>query len=579
MRRLTIALFTLCLALIFQAVPNVFSAEPPVQEPVLVFARMFATDPINIEITEARLRRTLGMLEDLRKQFPGANVKVTIYVNGAVAEMLDRRNAQSGVKDLLLEASRKGVIEIGYDALSEPRSSDLALVNATEVNGPRESYLARTAVAGHVLSDGRDPSSGKILNQADGGLKRMQQVFGPAASIWGAQVFSIDPATGSMPDWGSDSEMVRQIQLLNTKATLTGILEDVPHMDFVYDDWIPVFAKNLSASMDASPDVYWQENRLRISERSDKESKVPSALAGTAEIKEYLEKLNRSKIRLVMIDIGSDRPYLTSEYQKYTIYPPSKYAAAHPDSPKLPAGALAKDAEISAGIRKEQDALSYVLGSFFSSNPDSRMVVSGDLLGMTPPAYGYRVPMPALRQSLAEVRTAWGEQARVPRYVKVGDRYLSLAQTTQVLAEALVERRRTGKLPESVEVLNVYGPIDLSQTSGAAKTEVSADDVAIAAIYLLPGFYPKTWTPLPTNSVPTQVKVGKVTVNGGQYLRLMIDALLADNLDARLTVQPTSMVWGPEALGFKTRPDEEMGTIWTIKPAPLELSKISAKAQ
>jgi hypothetical protein len=33
------------------------------------------------------------------------------------------------------------------------------------------------------------------------------------------------------------------------------------------------------------------------------------------------------------------------------------------------------------------------------------------------------------------------------------------------------------------------------------------------------------------------------------------------------------MIWAPEAVGIKTRPYEDMGTIWTIKPAPLRFEE------
>jgi hypothetical protein len=125
--------------------------------------------------------------------------------------------------------------------------------------------------------------------------------------------------------------------------------------------------------------------------------------------------------------------------------------------------------------------------------------------------------------------------------------------------------------------LSVYGPIDMPDGTGAPKAEVSAREVALAAVYILPGFYDKGWSPITWSAVPGQVQVGNVTVNGGQYLRLMVDAFLTDNIDAKLTVQPTAMIWAPEAIGFKTRSTEEMGTIWTIKPAPLELGKTSAQ--
>jgi len=571
MRRFQLVVLALFLAVPFQLVPR--AASPPAQtpSPVLVFLRMFATDAINIELTEKRLLGGVARLEALKEQFPGSNVKATIYVNGAVSDLLAQRNAQTGIRDLLLDKAKKGLIEIGYDGGSEPRSSDQPVVDYRNISGPKEDYLARQAVAGRVLNEGRDPITGARLPEADGGLKRMQQVFGKAASIWGVQILVRDPAFKTTPDLGSDAELVQNIRLMNQRATLTGVVEDIPHLDFIYDDWIPVFSKNLSASAEASPDIYWQENRLRISERSDKESKDINAFDGADAFKQYLDKLKREKIRLVIVNIGSDKNYLTPEYKKYAVYPPSNYAVKHPEAPKLPADAFAKDADVTAALQKEQGALNYLLGTFLPQDPPSRVVGNGDLLNMTQPAFGYRVSASGLRQALNEAIKTWGDSTLLPKYIKVDESYLSLAQTYQVLAEFLVQRRRTGKMPESVEVLDVYGPVEMPAGNGAVKSEVTAKEVSLAGVYILPWLYEKDWSPIPWCAVPGQVKVGSLTVNGGQYLRLMMDMFLSDNPEAKLTVRPTQMIWAPEAVGIKTRPYEDMGTIWTIKPAPLRL--------
>ena len=547
--------------------------------PVLVFLRMSADDAINIEMTENRIRRTLQLLEALKAQYPSGDVKATIYVNGAVSEVLLQRNAQTGVRDLLLAAAKKGLIEIGYDGTNEPRSSDEPLVDYRSVHTPMEGHLARQAVAAHVLTDGRDPVSGKFIADADGGLKRTQQVFGKVASIWGAAVQLRDIAYGAQPDLGSDAEVVQQLRLLNGDATLPGVLEDVPHLDFYYDDWIPVFSKNLTTSADTSPDIYWQENRLRISERSDKPSKVVEATDGVGALKDYLEKLDRSKIRLVQIQIGNDKGFLQRAYQSYLIYPPRNYAMKHPQAPKLPADAFAKEADVAAYFAKQQEAIGYLLGEFVPKNQNSRLVASGDLLKMTAPCAGYRLPSAGLRHTLADLDKSWREGTVLPKYVRVDDHYLSLAQTFQVVADALVERKRTGKLPDSVEVLSVYGPIDMPAGSGAAKGEVSANDVILAAVYIVPAFYENVWSAPTRNAVPGQVQVGKVTVNAAQYLRLMISAFLSDDTATTLTIAPSEMIWGPEAVGIRARPVEQMGTIWTIKPAPLQLPQTAGASR
>jgi hypothetical protein len=581
MKRICVPLLAFLFLLTGPMAAKAGAQSPSSRPPAFVFLRVKAGDAINIEMTEDRLRRTLQMLGALRKEYPSANVTATVYVNGAVSDLLAQRNSTTGVRDLLLSSAREGLIEIGYDGADEPRSAEQpVLMDYRDVSNPIEDYLARVAVAERVLTDGRDPVTGKLLPDADGGLKRTQQVFGEVSSIWGTQVFAKDLGVGTMPDWGSDAEVVQQIRLMNTRATMAGVLDDVPHMDFFYDDWVGPFSKNLSASADSSPDLYWQENRLRISERSDKASEVVKASGGSAALKDYFGKLDRSKIRVVQIEVGDDRNYLLPAFRRPPVtYPTSVYAATHPAAPKLPKEAFNTEADIKAGFQKEQDALDWLMKNLVSENPDAKAVSNKDLLNMTSPCSGFRVSTSSLRRSIADLDKSWGDNPVPPKYVNVDGRFLSLAQTFQVLAEALVDRHRTGKLPESVEVLNVYGPIDMPKGTGAQNGEVSASAVALAAVYILPALYEDHWSPIPRNAVPGQVRIGDVTLNGAQYLHLMMKAFLVDDVDTKLAVTPAQMVWAPEAVAFKTRPTADMGAIWTIKPAPIETSKMTGTGQ
>jgi hypothetical protein len=582
MKRFCALLFALLIVLPGDLAAQSSSPASSSAPPVLIYLRMKAVDPVNIEMTEDRIRRTLRMLDSLNSEFPSANIKATIFVNGAVSDELAQRNSKTGVQDLLLDSARKGLIEIGYDGEQEPRSDAQPLMDYRDVGTPKEDYLARVAVLQRILTEGRDPITGKPLPEADGGLKRMQQVFGEATSIRGTQAFTRDLGVGAAPDWGSDAELVQQIRLMNTRATMAGVLDDVPHFDFMYDDWVGPFSKNLSDSADASPDVYWQENRLRISERSDKSSQVVEASPGADAIKDYFDKLDRSKIRLVQINIGADNNYLQDRYRDKDdspLYPPTHYAATHPNAPNLPKDALVGEADVDAGFQKEMDALKWVLSDFVAKNPGSQVVSNKDLLNMTAPCFGYRLATDSLRNAIAQLDKSWGDSPIPPKYVNVDGHYLSLAQTFEVLADALVLRRRTGKLPDSVEVRDVYGPVDMPDGTGAAAGEVSASTVSLAAVYILPSLYEDNWNPIPRNIVPGNVNVGNITVNAAQYMHLMMKALLSDDLEAKLPITPAGMVWAPVAMTFKTRPAADMGTIWTIKPAPIEISNGVAKNQ
>ena len=73
-----------------------------------------------MDITEARLRRLLPMIEQFRKENPQAHVSATIFFTGAVSQALADQNKKTHIKDFVLKYKKMGVIEIGYDGTDEP---------------------------------------------------------------------------------------------------------------------------------------------------------------------------------------------------------------------------------------------------------------------------------------------------------------------------------------------------------------------------------------------------------------------------------------------------------------------------
>src|ERR1039458_6347212 len=97
--------------------------KPPVpgpKQPVLIYLYADVADQVNLDITEDRLRRMLPMIERFQKAHPEAHVSATILFSGAVSQALYQRNAQTHIKDLILDYKKRGVIEVGYDGTDEP---------------------------------------------------------------------------------------------------------------------------------------------------------------------------------------------------------------------------------------------------------------------------------------------------------------------------------------------------------------------------------------------------------------------------------------------------------------------------
>jgi len=189
------------------------------------------------------------------------------------------------------------------------------------------------------------------------------------------------------------------------------------------------------------------------------------------------------------------------------------------------------------------------------------------------PAWGYDVPLKTLRAAVGEMLKSWGNEPTPPKFLNLGDfHFLSLAETFQVLADALAEQNRTGKLPQQVRVAAVHGPLEVATDFTPVLGEVTAAAVAQASTGFVAKLHDDSWIPVPNNVVPTRVKVGALDLNPAQYLRLMAEALVAPSPDARLTVKPATMFASPNYLGMRTRVARDMGAVWTYKPAALSLS-------
>src|SRR5215471_2522368 len=137
----TLSLGALLLAI---AVP---AAVPAEEQPVLFYLHARIGDHVNIEQTEARLRRILPMLEKYRKQRPKAGVSATILVSGALSQALEDRNGKTGIKDFVQGYARRKVIELGYDGADEPTYQARPQADLSKAKTGEERWLVRDATA------------------------------------------------------------------------------------------------------------------------------------------------------------------------------------------------------------------------------------------------------------------------------------------------------------------------------------------------------------------------------------------------------------------------------------------------
>src|ERR1700719_276524 len=162
----------------------------PAQEKQPVYIYLFSrySDFVNMEMTEARIRDTVSLVEKYRREYPESQVSATLLFSGAVSQALAERNAKTQIKDYVLEAARRGVIEIGYDGTDEPTYVSRPLVNLGNVPSPEERWRLRGEAAEQFLTEARDPASGLVQKGKLGGIRAMQEVFGEAVCVKGLNV-------------------------------------------------------------------------------------------------------------------------------------------------------------------------------------------------------------------------------------------------------------------------------------------------------------------------------------------------------------------------------------------------------
>jgi hypothetical protein len=529
-----------------------------VKQPVYIYLFGRFADFVNIEVTEKRIRESLHLVDTYRQAHGGLNVSATILLSGALSQALAERNSKTGIKDYILDHVRRGVIELGYDGADEPTYKRRPVAGVSGEETAEQRWLARVHALERFLTESRD-LFGLEQKGKSGGLKAMQEVFGEAACI-----------TGLTQELGGDSEAVHALSRHNTKAIMWGIPDPDPARNIHgYRGSAESFGYLMSPAAHFSPELNWVDNVLRSSETSDAAIRLVSLAEGPQGIRGVLEKLARKHIRIVHVEIGDRRMYLSEAYRSGFLYPPLRYAYDHPDRPQLPAEAAAEERELAASMAKQKAALEWLAGEFLPANAGSRFVSSSGLKGMTPTLIGETIAAAELKNAAHEFLKSWATETYLLSHIQIGDRHLSLADSFYVLANALAARHRTGKLPESVQVAPVFGPLETPADYGPALGKVAASSVDRLCAVLADRLNDRTWKAVPANMIPARLEIDGIRINGAQFLKLMFASLVAPSPETRINVQMTNMHSIAALVYPRMRQPIDQGGTWTFRPAPL----------
>ncbi len=544
------------------------NTAPPAKQPVLIYLFSRMTDHVNLDLTENRLRRVLPEVETYRKAHPEYSVSATIFLSGSVSQALAERNSKTGIKDFVADYAQRGVIELGYDGADEPTYKTRPWPDTSKVKTSEERWVLRQAAADKVLTEGRDPLTGTPKPGTSGGLKKMQEVFGDAACI-----------AGVAPKMGEDVELVHNLRQYNKTALMTGIPYANPAHIPGYRGSAGEFSREISPLANSSPELFWQDDVLRASETSESAMKPVNGYEGVDALQSVLNKIDRAKLRIVHVELDSDQNYLKSDFVKGDGYPTLKYAYEHVDAPQIPIQQFRPFPEVQAAHAKEETLLKWLFSDYFPANPKSRFISNAALRQMSAPSYGYSVSVPKLQASMKELLRLWGSNTVLPFYAEVDGHFLSLANAFQVSADALAELDRTGKLPETVQVVKSYGPIYAPLDHGPNVGEVTVATVAHASRDISKQLHNDAWAPVPANSIPSWIQVGNAKVNSAQFLRLMAEAMVNPTPKAKLDVRMMQMFSATIMAYPEERPREDIGNLWTVKPAPLRLDETMKASQ
>jgi hypothetical protein len=568
----------------------------PGQQPVFVYLYAKVTDHVNLAMTEDRLRQILPMVQRYQQSHPEAHASATILFSGAVSKALEQRNGQTHILDFVRDYIRRGVIEAGYDGTDEPTYDVRPTLKLTMREPPEERWKIRQKVADQFLADARNPLTGDP-DSGDGGLKEMQEVFGKAADIRGLDLATatyrpaphvrrtpappgtpvpgpdeFGPKTGVFREAGGDTETLQMLAKYNTTAILSGIFAANPAQIPGYNAETTHFGQIMSPVPDTAPEVFWQDNTLRLSEGAPPVRPV-KAVDGVEIFKTVLDKANRSTLQVVQVELGALDDYLKPEFARTSPNAPLRYAYAHPQAPELPLDMLRPAAEVRAAWSKEDALLTWLSGEYFGANPGSQFLSNARLSKMAGASTGFRVSTDSLRTEMTAALQKLGNDTHPFDYLHVDGHFLSLAELFQVLTDELAEFHKTGKLPQSVTVAKIYGPFRLVTGHGPNVGDLTAGDLESLCADIDAPLHDDTSSDVPHNSVPPLLKLKDMDLNPAQMLRLMGLALSNPAPEAKIPVRMLYLLGEAGTILPKTRPLYDIGFVWTLKPAPLAISQ------
>jgi hypothetical protein len=458
-----------------------------------------------------------------------------------------------------------GAVNFGYSGEHEPTYRNRPRAQVTPEMAPEKRWLAQTSAADHFLNDFKDFYTGAADATKPGGLRQMRETFGEPAIL-----------AGLAPQLGGEAPYLHQLRRMRINSLVPGFPDPYFTMNIHgYRGSASEIGKAMSPQPEASPELFWDSGYLRLSFTDSADIRGLQADEGKEAVAKLLKGLDRSHVRVIQIEVAGYARYLSKWPDGTARLHPLTWAYDHPEEPFLPSGirAFSQVQDVEKAYENEEATLKWLLGEWLPANPGSRIVRPNELLKWAETPVGADVP----KETLLELAKAWTAQSvqdgtHPPTFISAGGRYYSTADMFLLLANAHAGISRTGKIPETIRLTHLYGPFRTGSVEQKSLTATfSVKEVRQAAAELAPRLNDTTWRPVPLNAVPSNVVVAGKDVNCGQFVTLMVDALLAQSPDEKVKLRYLVPFTASAFVFPRQTPTLDAGNIWTLRPAPLRL--------
>ena len=512
--------------------------------PLYLLLYTHTEDHINHELSEERFWRFFPHIDILARTYPDAHVSWTVEFMGADSETIAARNPQTGLLDFIRSyAANSEVFQFGYHGAHEPTYTNNAIAN---LDYPNAAWGDIVNASQQFLTLGKDPTRGGVNPNRPGGLKLLQDTFGPARIISGyggdqAQIHTADSLASSYVMFG----------FADHGAAITG-----PD----YKQNVKNFMTPLCPERSTPCGLFWMNGKLRINDGNPVEGVgVLSLEWQQSNVATQLNTLDPTRVQLENVIIA--QKFL------YALESPTNYAYGHPDNPQLPSELLRSTEQTRQLYDNSFANLNFLAGTYLPSKPGSRFVSGPDIQNLFMIEANQAIPIDRVID-VAQALAA-GYSSNPPDFVRAQGRYYTLAEAWSLIVQALAQYKNTGTLPAAVTLFVPHGPVN-NAAQLPAPAPVPTNALLDAASKLAGNLKPAPWQPLPQDIIPGSVLIGTKTVNAAEYLRaaaVLLAQIKIGSIPGGLTILPASLLTDQYQLLAKITVPKYAGVCWSLKPA------------